>query len=331
MAFFCDSFMRYAVGDVLMRYNAIDGLAPQAVLPAGGRNGRGAVRLNTGGLLKTFTSADATWIGGAAVQFDALATFALYRFTDAGTSQVEIQLRPDGTLRAVRGGSTVLATSSYALSTGTWYWIEAKVVVDNSVGSVVVRVNGATRINATGLDTQNTANPTANGFAINSGSSVNTLFGDLIFRNGADAASFYDDSIVEADSPDEDGFYSDWTPSVGTDHYAVVDETAPNTADFLAATTPGNRDSFLFPDIAVPVGTIRAIQLTVAAEKDDGTTREIELFARESGTDYDSGVTEALNVTNTYYSFPWLTNPSTGLAWTEAEANAFEAGMELVT
>lgn len=331
MGVFCDSYMGYATADIDKKWTGHTGFP--AILPTGGRESRGAVQLAGSSIIKTLL-ADATWVVGTAFKFTPLIQSPILRYTDAGTSQIEISVLADGTLQAVRGpGGTVLATSTFALNINTWYFIESKVVVDNAAGSVEIRVNGTTRLSVAGTDTQHTANPTANGVILSGTTGVGTsyLFADTLIRWGADAASFLDDKVVKAFFPDGDGFWGDWPPSVAGPHYSMVNEATPDFADYVESVTATNRDSYTFEDLNDPTASVYAVQLAVAAEKDDGGVREIELFTRVSGTDYDSGAVEAVSVSPLYYHYVWTTNPDTGLPWTPAEIDAFEAGQELVT
>src|SRR5438874_4400491 len=45
--------------------------------------------------------------------------------------------------------------------------------------------------------------------------------------------------------PTSDGNYTQWTPSTGTTHFTLVDESACNgTTDYNSTATNGNRDSY---------------------------------------------------------------------------------------
>lgn len=329
MGLHADSFSRYATADGTKRYNAVTGLSA-VINPTGGRGGRGALLLTNSTVSKTMT-AEATWCMGFGLKAGAFPSTSTHvaRLEDAGSSQLVLQLLADGTLRILRG-STTLGTSTFAISVGADYHVEWKSTIDNTTGSSELRINGATRLTISGTDTQATSTATANQFVLASTVSGLTLtFSDLVVRNGSDASAFLGDRIVECIYPNAAGNYSQWTPSTGATQYEVIDDATPSMADYLSETTAGERTSVGFSNLATASGTVEFAELVVFADKDDGGTRQIELFTRISGANYDSGVTESI-AGSIYYSHAWGTNPATGLPWTISEINAFEAGVELI-
>src|SRR5437868_12337378 len=63
------------------------------------------------------------------------------------------------------------------------------------------------------------------------------------------AAVLFNNSVLASTTgilpPSSDGNYLQWTPSAGTTHYTLVDESACNgTTDYNSTGTIGNRDSY---------------------------------------------------------------------------------------
>jgi hypothetical protein len=59
-----------------------------------------------------------------------------------------------GRLLYTRSSTAVANSGSFVLVTNTWYYIEVQARLHDTLGSVIVRVDGIERINATGLDTR---------------------------------------------------------------------------------------------------------------------------------------------------------------------------------
>jgi len=90
---------------------------------------------------------------------------AILRFCDSSFSgtwndaeQCTLYYAANGYFQLQRG-STVLATStSPTANDNNWHYIECSIVINATTGSIVLHVDGATVLNATGLNTQATAN-----------------------------------------------------------------------------------------------------------------------------------------------------------------------------
>ena len=100
--------------------------------------------------------------------------------------------------------------------------------------------------------------------------------------------------LVFADStssllPSSGGAYLQWTPSTGTTHYTLVDESTCNgTTDYDSTNSVGNRDSYGVSLASVPNGsTITAIEITPCASrnKTGGGSGTMNVFYRYSGVD----------------------------------------------
>lgn len=101
--------------------------------------------------------------------------------------------------------------------------------------------------------------------------------------------------LVFADStssifPSSDGAYLSWTPSTGTTHYTLVDESTCNGAtDYNSTNTVGNRDSYGVSLTSVPNGsTITAVEITPCASRNKahgGSSSTMNVFYRWNGAD----------------------------------------------
>lgn len=94
--------------------------------------------------------------------------------------------------------------------------------------------------------------------------------------------------------PVSDGAYTQWTPSSGSAHSVLVDESSCNgNTDYVSTTTTGNRDSYGVDVSSIPDGSvITAIEITPCASKKNngGTNSTMNVFYRYNGVDSsDSG------------------------------------------
>src|SRR4029079_19356311 len=140
-------------------------------------------------------------------------------------------------------------------SVGTTVYLELKVTIDNSVGTVTVRVNGVVWLALTGIDNQATASATWNELGINRPGSTTAGIqwdcDDLYVGDGSGAAPWNDflgECRVDARVPTGPGATTTWTPSVGA-NWQCVDEIPPNDdTDFTTAAAAGLTDTFVVED-----------------------------------------------------------------------------------
>lgn len=88
-----------------------------------------------------------------------------------------------------------------------------------------------------------------------------------------------------------------WTPSTGTDHYALIDETTADDTDYLLATGPGQTDEVKLASMTPPqVGTNLTINYKVTGV-DGGATVTVSLRQGSAGTLIKTDTTRNANGT----------------------------------
>lgn len=306
---------------------------------ASGRFGNG-LRVTAGtSFIQRGFDAQATWVVGFAFRAGSLpgSPAALCSFLDTGTIHCGVALSDTtGQLFAFRSTAATVLGTGPALTVGTWYYLEVKATISDTVGVVVVRLNGTTVLNLTGIDTRNSANATANTVRLGSTAATTGFSNDyddvyIFDATGSANNDFAGDCRVEQVLPSGAGATTAWTPSAGA-NYAAVDEVPPNgDTDYVSSATAGQTDTYAFGDLSVASsGTVKAVQATVQARKDDAGSRSLALVTRPGSTDR-VGATQA--VADTYVACPqlWDTNPDTAAAWTVAEVNSSQFGFRLVS
>jgi len=328
---FIDGFDHYASADALKKWTS----GSCSINTTSGRRGGGCLIVSNGAsqyLIKNIGSSKSTLIFGAACKYDNTAgsDLDIIRLRDSSTTQIGLALDPLNRLKVFRGGvgGTLLGTSSLSLQNGFNY-IEFKVVFSNT-GSYELRVNGTTWLTGTSVDTTSSANNNADNLLLgtSSGNWLVQYYDDLYLCDdtGATNNNFLGDCRIDSLMPNADGTYQQWSPTPGGTHYTTVDETAPNSTDYVESSTIGNRDTYGFQDMTTN-GVIYGVQTSIAALKNDAGSRSIKSVVKSSAT-VANGATQALNTTQNYYSDVFATDPNTSTAWTQSGVNNAEFGVE---
>lgn len=336
---FFDGFESYATADILKEWTSQNG--SPTVDATGGRRGGGCLSSTTTSaatnVVKTLAASVSTFVAGFAFNPSASGAFgrSIAKFMDSGSNQLEIRLNSDATLSVTRN-SIVLGTSTATVNYNSDQYIEFKATIHDTAGTYELRLNGVNILSGSGVDTKNTANASINQIMIgvdgNPGSSITWKYDDfyILDTSGATNNNFLGDVRIDAVYPNADGTHTDWTPSTGTDHYALVDEATPNTTDYVSSSTAGQKDSFNMaspPVLASEV--IFGVRVKVAALKDDAGSRSIKVGVR-SGTAESVSTAQALSTSQLYYSNIHEVDPDTGVAWTPSGIDNLQALVEAV-
>lgn len=279
----------------------------------------------------------ATFIIGAAIDLVAgSATISLYFMADAAAvTHVEVRINPTTrTIDVYRGvGTTLLGSSATDLfPLNGYFYVEAKVVLHDTTGSVEVRLNGSSTpaINFTGIDTKNAGTDAVfDAFAIR-GSQSPPRADDVYACNGAGSIhnNFLGERKVETLFPNAEGDVQTFTPSTGTSHFGVVDEATANTTDYVYSDVVDNVEVFNFPSLSGSGGTPDAVQTHLYAAKSDTGARSMSDVLRIGGTNY-YGTDKVLTTSYQSYFEMYPLNPATGVAWTAADIAALQAGVRV--
>lgn len=339
---FIDSFDHYVTADLGEKWTTWGGT--QSISAGTGRRGSASLR-STGGAanyaLKGVAVSGATAILGFAFNGASLGGNRIAGIYDGPGAKEHVYLtaNSDGSLSVYRSANTIPSngtigatllgsTAAGLIAAGTFAYLEWKVLLHDTTGTVAVRVNGASALALTGQDTSN-GSLVWSSFWLGSGSSNLTAdFDDLYVLDGTGAAPWNDflgDCRVDARYPTAAGATTGWTPNTGA-NWAAVDDAAPNDdTDYTSAATAGLTDTFVVQDAPVTGAAIYGVQHNLSAKKTDAGSASIAPVIRHSGVDY---VGANLNPGTTYAVLQQIAavNPGTAAAWTEAGFNAAEFG-----
>jgi hypothetical protein len=333
---FLDGVNHYATAGLLRKWTS-NGGANTATVSTPGRFGGNCILFgNNVGIEKTL-DAQTTWIVGFALKSDDYPNagdITILEIKDGINVQMDVRFsRATQTLYVTRNG-TVLGTAVPVFPIGVWKYIEFKTLIDNTVGTYQLKVDGVSILSGTGADTQNTANASANRVKIyqsTTTASGTMRISDIYICDGTGGANndFLGEVRIDTLFPSADGATLNWTPSTGTDHYALVDETSPNDdTDYNSSSTVGNIDLYEFANTAL-TGTIAAVGINMYVRKDDAGTRQIRSVTRRGGSNY-TGSTLTVGSNYEFLTEIQQVDPSTSAAWTVSNLNGAQFGVEVV-
>lgn len=265
-------------------------------------------------------------------------------FLDSGVAQISFQTTGTNQLAVYRGDiGTLLGTTTTVIPLNTWVYLEFRVLIDPSVGTVDIRQDGVSILSLTGLNTRSTANSFVNGFRIgynhNGSAGQNQDWDDLycLDTTGSVNNNFLGEVRIATIYPtgsSADGLpHTQWTPNTGN-NFAAVNQTTPDgDTTYVSDATVGHIDTYAFGDLPVAASTIFGIQYNVVARKDDVGIRQIApVYRRPSAGGADFVGATGVNLTSVYTDQTSIVelNPDTASAWTPAAVNAAEFGIETV-
>ena len=334
---FIDGFDHYVTADIAKKWTAAVGGA--AISAATGRRGTAGARIGGAGLyFRKDLDVQDTWIVGFAHRFANFPNVAssILEFRDVALAlQCDLRVTPLGELQVTRNG-TVLGTSTSRLTATAFQYIEMRLVIHATTGAAEVRVNEVAWLTLTNVNTQATANASALSIRVGQISAaigLNQDIDDLYICDGVGSAphnTFLGDCRVDCLYPNADGANSAWTPSTGTTHFSLVDETTPNDdTDYLITTTAGARDTHALTNLpTLPGSVVYGVQHSLYARKDDAGLRQVKSVLKSGSTTQVGTALHTLATSYIYYSELFTTDPNTGAAWTIAAVDALEAGIE---
>ncbi len=276
---------------------------------------------------------DPTCVFGGAVKLPTLPTGLnlLLGLHDGATLGMNIRLETDGTLKAYRG-VTLVGTTVSSLTTATWYYVEFKVYVHNSAGTVDINVNGASWLSLTGIDTAQASIAYHTAFRLHS-PSLNTSWDDVYFLDatGSENNDLLGNRQVVAIYPGSAGDSTDWTPSAGS-NYQNVDEGALLDEDttYNETSTDNHQDLYNYGNLPASVSSVDGIQINfdgrvttgsmdVSAVIKTGTTTSVGSAVTVTSTDYITTVRVAEQ------------DPDTAAAWIPSGVDGAQFGVKANT
>jgi len=303
-----------------------------------GRRSTGGLRLNTNNNSTVTWQPDTafdSFVFGFAIKPRVQATqywfFGLYDDPVSQNQQGYLIINTDGSISVVTAGVGTIATSAAGVFTDEiWSYLEFKGTCTGN-DNIAVKVDGVEVINVSGANFRGSGCSTSDIGMIKfhtTSSSNYTYICDLyvLDQAGLTFTDFLGDVKVDAFMPTSDGNYTDFTPSTGIDHYAVVDDISTASSAYIESDTVTEKDSFGFT-ITGDLPTIYAVSVENCSQNSDTGIAEGTVLVRMGGVDYDQDTFDrGASVERDKQIL--LRRPDTGGIWTKTILNATEFGVE---
>jgi hypothetical protein len=341
---FMDGGDHLATADLLKKWDALNGCVV-STNPV--RTGGGALRFtdNQHYVRKMGLPAHSTYIICGAYYFTALPVdWEIATFYETATqAQACIRLN-NGAFTIYRGNEAASLGSSGAglVAAGQWLFIESKLVVHATAGSVTIRINGVQVYQVTGQNTQGGASLNVNGVGLGASYPGAGAFGgvnvdDFFALNGAGSVNndFIGDRHVGTLLPTGQGTYAEFARTGGSvaGNYTAVSEAAMDgDTSYVSSSTVGQRDTYTYPALPAVASAVTAVQFNLMARKDDSLNpRTIAPMERNGTTDYVG--TPSADLGTGYLDVFSVAELSlaTGAAWGVGEIPASQFGVRVQT
>ena len=265
------------------------------------------------------------------------ATRSLFKVQDvvSGNTHLYFQVNSDRLIVVKDSAWGVIGTTSgHTIEGNTWYYIEVKVTISNTVGQVTINVDGVERLStAADKDTCNGSNEYVGCVMFCRIYPINTRFDDYYIcdTSGSKNNDFLGDIRVDILRPTANGANSDFTPKSGS-NYENVDETQGPDDDstYNESNTLNHKDSYEMGDLTPLGSTIYGAKSQITVRKTDAGAANMGHLVRTGGTDFVSGE-YTLSDSFITYTRMMEDDPSGEIEWTEDAINSGEVGLEIVS
>ncbi len=217
---------------------------------------------------------------------------------------------------------------SRILKPNTWYYIEGKVYIHDSAGTVDVHINGVSDIAETSVDTKEYASSAyADNLRLNLTHSEGLLVDDIYIADGtAGVNSFISPSKVECVRPDADDTVA-WDRSTGLDNYALVNEQAPTESTYVEGNLITESDLYTYGALSAITGGIAGIQLNTGVMLDTAGTRQLDDRIYSGTTNSNGSGVAIADTTGEVVTRIIEQDPDTSANWSVSGVNSVKAGV----
>lgn len=238
-------------------------------------------------------------------------------------------------------GDVIKSQFPNTLVRNAWYYIEIYVLFHVSNGRVIIRVDGETWVDESGVYTSNGGGHSyAQYVALRSDpySTYKYYWDDLYLIGDANPLTDFKGPMkVVTLYPTADTAQKDFTPSSGADNFSLVDDVlvAPATIDsdstYVQSSTVGHKDLYDFSDLPAGLGDPVAVQLTCRTKKDSATARNMQNVVLSNGVeavgaDWPLGTGSYSTIYDIWVEDPGLAIPG---PWTQERINLMQAGVKI--
>lgn len=270
-----------------------------------------------------------------------------FRLDDTNNVKLEIDMNTRGLRVVVNDSTTVASSATSLLSAGVWQYIEFKVKIHSTLGTVEVRHQGANVASASGINT-GTTGVLINGLRIEANDNAQADFIDDLYWldvTGSDNIDFLGDVRVDVLHPLTNGNSNDFTLFDDGDQtvYDILTnaDAVRNTFDMLIGRDHNYVESGLIgakedysnatlASIGVTPSTIFGVQVVNNTKKTDTGVLRYEDEMVIAGVRFNNG-SEVTATAGDYSMSRFIrdTDPSDSAAWTIDKVNAVGSGFNI--
>jgi len=269
---------------------------------------------------------DGTMVVGLAIKFNTvLYNGRFLSFYDGATEGMNLRIQTDGELAAYLGNTFKQATLGLGIVSGSWYYIEFKVLCAAS-GTYEVCVNGVSILSGSG-DTRGGSHSYNNTFYLQGNpATIDDLY--CLDSTGSINNDFLGNMRVETIRPSANGTSTQWTPNTGINCNAVKEQLCDDNTTYVEDGTMGHKDLYTYANLTGITFGVKGVKINTDAEATDVSA--ITLIDKCSSNGTESNSSQTLTV-NSYTSYGRIleTDPSTVNTWTVNAVNAAEFGIEV--
>jgi len=326
----CDLYTDY--NDIYRRYPSSYLASAVSIYPTSGRFGGACWSANNANcyIEDVVSGAPTTYHWSGAVQqriaYSLVRSFIELR--NATGSIAAVKIISGGYIQAYRGTTALGSASASPVITASWTFLEIKVVIHASTGSVLVYADGNEVLNETGLNTEGFSGGVSR-IRMWPGDGQGAVYFDDTFHfdtTGSGVNDFTGDRRIDYLPPNGDGTVQ-LTKSGGSTNWELVDETAGADDDstYVYSSTIGHKDILDLQTLAATAVTVDAVQAVCVANKSDAGAGGLKIGVKSGTTEGLSGA-KGLSTDYKFFEHILELNPDDAAPWADGDM----AGLQVV-
>lgn len=332
------SFDSQVAGGVSARWTSV-AFGTFNIGTAYGRNGQG-IALGAGiNMFKTLTH-ETGWTVGFAYQVNAGTSgnlFAnMYQGMNNGTQLIGLRVNVDGSV-TVYTPTNIALNSIVVVQYNKFHYYELKYDISGGSNCTVTgqlwidgQSQGTFSAVATGVNDADLIDESGTTNMHQFSASFSSNYMDDLYildHNGSLNNDHLGDVELVAIWPNGDASPLDFTPSVGTTHYNLINFTPPTgDASSVFDNTVNDIDLYQWQDIPTFTGTIPFVCVSFYVRKDAEGSRSFKIKTTNT-----LGAEQFISDDYIYYDQIWDEDPDSSVAWTVTNFNAMDFGVKIIS
>jgi hypothetical protein len=285
-------------------------------------------------------SAISSGVVGFSVRFDStnVNTHFLSLLDPQGFEHIRLTRNSSGQILITRTGNALTGgTTVGSFPDETWFWVELKFSIADSIGanSVQLWVNGVLEATvATGQDTRNGGDGSVQSIYLGgfvAGGGINIRYSEFYV---SDSTTPLGDCRVESLFPNGNGDTQNFSATSGTHWQEVDDNPADDNSTYVESAAPDDIELFQMTNLSSNPSVIHAVSPWLCTQKTDAGTKTFAPIIRLSSTNYEQANVNAFDSYS--YNNPVILelnpdSPGGTDPWDLTAVNAAQVGLKVVS